>query len=81
MLPTRPKCIKVRARSAYEGSGIAGWLLAGSVCACFLLEVEDIAVILVASLSDLEDLVHGGRSAEKLEPHTSVETPVSDNRL
>jgi hypothetical protein len=41
----RVKYTKVRARSANEGSGTAGWSLAAPVPACFLLEEEDIAVL------------------------------------
>jgi hypothetical protein len=40
----RVKYTKVRARSAYEGSGTAGWSLAAPVPACFLMEEDDIAV-------------------------------------
>jgi hypothetical protein len=40
----RVKYTKVRARSAYEGSGTAGWSLAAPVPACFLIDEEDIAV-------------------------------------
>jgi hypothetical protein len=36
--------IKVRARSANEGSGTAGWSLAAPLPACFLVDEEDIAV-------------------------------------
>ena len=39
------KYAKVRARSANEGSGTAGWSLAAPVPACFLIEEEDIAVL------------------------------------
>src|SRR5712692_6327632 len=42
-LPMRAKYTKVRARSANEGSGTAGWLLAAPVPACFLKDEEDIA--------------------------------------
>jgi hypothetical protein len=35
---------KVRARSANEGSGTAGWSLAAPVPACFLMEEDDIAI-------------------------------------
>jgi hypothetical protein len=42
-LPMRPKCKRVRARSAKEGSGRGGWLLGDS--ACFLAIDEDILVI------------------------------------
>ena len=38
----RAKYTKVRARSANEGSGTAGWSLATPVPACFLLDEEDI---------------------------------------
>jgi hypothetical protein len=41
----RVKYTKVRARSAYEGSGTVGWSLAAPVPACFLMEEEDIAVL------------------------------------
>jgi hypothetical protein len=41
----RPKCIRVRARSAYEGSGTADWSLAGPEPACFLTDEEVIAVL------------------------------------
>src|SRR5712692_7697552 len=41
-LPMRAKYTKVRARSANEGSGTAGWLLAAPVPACFLKDEEDI---------------------------------------
>jgi len=39
----RAKYTKVRARSANEGSGTAGWSLAAPVPACFLMDEEDIA--------------------------------------
>ncbi len=41
----RVKYTKVRARSAYEGSGTAGWSLAAPVPACFLMDEEDIVVV------------------------------------
>src|ERR1700719_2233268 len=41
-LPTRPRCTKVRARSANVGSPIAGWLLAAPEPACFPAVDEDI---------------------------------------
>jgi len=44
-LPMRPKYTKVRARSANEGSGTAGWSLAAPVPACFLADEEDIAAL------------------------------------
>jgi hypothetical protein len=40
----RAKYTKVRARSANEGSGTAGWSLTGPVPACFLIDEEDITV-------------------------------------
>jgi hypothetical protein len=39
----RAKYTNVRARSANEGSGTAGWSLTAPVLACFLMEEEDIA--------------------------------------
>ncbi len=41
----RPKYTKVRARSEKEGSGTVGWSLAALVPACFLMDVEGIAVL------------------------------------
>src|SRR5271165_4273880 len=41
-LPMRPECINVRARSANEGSGTAGWPLVAPA-ACFPKDEEDIA--------------------------------------
>ena len=38
----RAMCIKVRARSANEGSGTVSWSLAALVPACFLMDEEDI---------------------------------------
>src|ERR1700690_303472 len=43
-LPMRPRYIRVRARSAYEGSGTVGVSLAGPGPACFLLGEEVIAI-------------------------------------
>jgi hypothetical protein len=39
----RPKCTKVRARSAKEGSATVGWSLAPPGPACFPVDKEDIA--------------------------------------
>ena len=46
----RPKCIRVRARSEKEGSGIVGLSPATLVPACFLLVEEDI--VLSGSLNE-----------------------------
>src|ERR1700726_3571410 len=40
-LPTLPKCSRVRARSAYDGSGMAGWSPAVPVLACFRMEEKE----------------------------------------
>ena len=45
----RPKYNKVRARSENEGSGTMGWSFPALVAACFLMDGEDIAVLLCQS--------------------------------
>src|SRR5258708_39929481 len=55
----RAKYTKVRARSANEGSGTAGWSLAAPVPACFLMDEEDIAAP-SGSLNNRVGVVHGG---------------------
>src|ERR1700723_947011 len=44
-LPTRPRYIRVRARSANVGSATAGWLLAEPEPACFPVVSEDIPLL------------------------------------
>jgi hypothetical protein len=39
-LPTRPRCNKVLARSANDGSGIAGWVAVEPVPACLFDGVD-----------------------------------------
>src|SRR5271156_748280 len=45
-LPTRPRCTKVRARSANVGSATSGWLLAAPEPACLPAASDDIPVLL-----------------------------------
>jgi hypothetical protein len=55
----RPKYISVRARSAYEGSGTAGWSLAGPEFARLLID-EEVIVAPLGSLSNRVGVVRGG---------------------
>src|SRR5712692_3711733 len=67
-LPMRAKYTKVRARSANDGSGTAGWLLAAPVPACFLKDEEDIAAP-PGSLNNRVGVVHGGCVNRELRKH------------
>jgi hypothetical protein len=42
-LPMRPKCIRVRARSAKDGSAAVGWSFAAPEPPCFPVDEEAIA--------------------------------------
>src|ERR1700685_354749 len=65
-LPMRPKCVSVRARSAYAGSGTGGCPLAGPVSPCFLADDEvirikfplrTISLLLVEPVEESEEVV------------------------
>jgi hypothetical protein len=72
----RAKYIKVRGRSANEGSGTAGWSLAVPVPACFLIDEEDIDLP-SGSLNKRVAVVHRGLVDRELK----LLTPGSKRKL